>query len=135
MADIKVSKDNELSVAIGKALDEYTEEIRETAEKIIDQVAKETLARVKKDSPRDRGDYVKGWKVVRDKTRKTTSVRNVDYPGLTHLLEKGHVIKNQYGGWTRKSGGGSDTDPRPHIIPAQEWAAEEVERRIEEAIK
>lgn len=135
MADIKVSKGNELSVAIGKALDEYAEEIRETAEQIIDQVAKETLARVKKDSPRENGDYAKGWKVVRDKERKTTSVRNVKYPGLTHLLEKGHVIRNQYGGWTRKSGGGSDTDPRPHIIPAQEWAAEEVERRIEEAIE
>jgi hypothetical protein len=45
------------------------------------------------------GGYSKGWRIQRDGNGYI--VHNGKYPGLTHLLEHGHVIKNQYGEYGR----------------------------------
>lgn len=123
---------NELTVQIGKALDEYTDEVRETAEKVIGQVAKEALQRVKQNSPVKTGAYRAGWRIRSD--GKTTTIYNAAKPGLTQLLEKGHLIRNQSGAWVRKRDGSDETTAFPHIIPAEEWAEQEVARRIEEEL-
>lgn len=107
-----------LAIELGKLLDEYSREVRETAEKDIEAVAKETAERLKATSPKNTGKYAKGWAVK--KNGKDIVVHNRTKPGLTHLLEKGHA---------KVSGG--RVPGKAHIAPAEEWAAEELARRIE----
>jgi hypothetical protein len=56
-----------------------------------------------------------------------TVVYNRTMPGLTHLLENGHVIRNKKGDYGRTSG-------KKHIKPVEEWAVDELPRRIMEDI-
>jgi hypothetical protein len=51
-------------------------------------------------------------------------IYNEKYPGLVHLLEKGHALRN-----------GGRTAAKPHVAPVQEWMNEELRKRIKEAIK
>lgn len=118
------------SVRFNRILDDYTKEVQEEARKILAQVAKETVQRLKKTSPRNKatkGDhYANGWKV--QKYRNGMVVYNATKPGLTHLLEEPHPISNQYGSY------GVST-PQKHIEPAEKWASEEAIRRIEEVLE
>lgn len=70
-----------------RALGENVEEAGARAVKLLKQKSKERT-----------GAYKKGWKaeVVSDETGTECTVHNRRYQ-LTHLLEKGHVIKNQTG--------------------------------------
>lgn len=120
-----------LEEELGKILDEYKDEVEETANKVINQVATEAAAKLKQTSPYDPKSngqhYRDGWKVK--KGRKLYSVvYNATKPGLTHLLENSHPIRNQWGTWGRST-------PKVHIEPVREWAEEEVVKRIEEALK
>ena len=45
-------------------------------------------------SPKDTGDYKKGWRIKQDKARKSIIVHNATDYQLTHLLEHGHVKRN-----------------------------------------
>ncbi len=63
---------------------------------------REVIAR----SPVLEGEYKKGW-AVRTKRLKygfEGVIYNKAKPGLTHLLNNGHDIKNQYGYWGHKNG-------------------------------
>lgn len=59
------------------------------------------------------GNYAKGWtyKVKKVKDDYEGVVYNETEYRLTHLLEKGHLIKNKYGSY-------GYTAPRSHIKPA-----------------
>ena len=69
----------------------------------------------------------------RDKHGFTGVIYNRTHPHLTHLLEKSHVIKNQYGEYGRTSPGNGQV---VHIAPAaeklEEYFMEEVARTHEE---
>lgn len=120
------SIDINLEDELGRILDEYMDDVEETANKVINQVAKEAAQKLKNTSPRDTGKYAEGWTVKKGK-KLNAVVYNATRPGLTHLLEESHPIRNQYGTWGRSTA-------RPHIAPVREWAEEEVVKRIEEAL-
>lgn len=93
-------------------------------------VANETVQRLKNTSPKNTGDYTKGWKVSRKKIKGSSVivVHNATDYQLTHLLENGHLIKNAKGEYGR-------TRPIKHIAPAAEWAADELPRKVMEDLK
>lgn len=118
------------NVRFNRILDDYTKEIQQEARQVMAQVAKETVERLKKTSPRNeatKGDhYANGWRAK--KNRNSVTVYNATKPSLTHLLEEPHPVSNQYGTY------GVST-PQKHIEPAEEWANGEVVRRIEEVLE
>ena len=120
------SIDINLEEELGRILDEYMDDVEETASKVINQVAKEAAQKLKDTSPRDTGKYASGWKVKKGK-KLNAVVYNATRPGLTHLLEESHPIRNQYGTYDPYKG-------QKHIAPVREWAEEEVVKRIEEAL-
>lgn len=120
------SIDINLEDELGRILDEYMDDVEETASKVINQVAKEAAQKLKDVSPKKTGKYASGWTVKKGK-KLDAVVYNATRPGLTHLLEESHPIRNQYGTWGRSTA-------RPHIAPVREWAEEEVVKRIEEAL-
>lgn len=138
---VRSSDAGAISVAVSKILTEYSEDVAETAARVSKEVAKEVAQDLKATSPkaaRNGGAYASGWAV---KTEKSSMMRggssvvyNAKMPGLTHLLEKGHVVLNQHGA-PRRAGAKRRVDGIPHIAPAAEKGAEEFERRMREAIE
>lgn len=112
-------------------LEQAEDQIVVLSEEIMQQIAKETAQRIKveaavKKGLHKTGTYSKGWAVKKKGGRGKISgfvVYNRSKPGLTMLLEKGHVIRNQYGSYGRTLG-------IPHIAPAEKWAQGEIMRRL-----
>ena len=115
-------KVSNLSAEIAKALSQYTTEVTEGLEKSKKQVAKDAAKQLKSTSPKDKGDYAKGWKAKKVGTSWT--VHNATNYQITHLLENGHA----------KIGGGR-VSGTPHIRPAEQTAIESFERLLEKVIK
>lgn len=106
-------------------LSEYGEDVEEELREIIPAVAKEAVKRLKKSSPKNKGKYAKSWAQQTEKGRMSvTSVVYNKEPGLPHLLEYSHALRN--GGRSR---------PEVHIAPVEEWANKEVVERIQEALQ
>lgn len=77
------------------------------------------------------GKYRKSWRVktTLDKpTAQTVTVYSTQYQ-IAHLLENGHVIKNQTGRVYGK------TRPRPHVAPAEQDAIKYLEKLITKEVK
>ena len=112
---------------IADILDTYNDEVREKSEAICKKVASECRAELKKTSPKGSSNkhYADGWSVKRIQVGHLVSfvVRNAKKPGLTHLLEHGHVIKNQYGTYGR-------APAHPHMAEAEEKYVKELEARL-----
>lgn len=118
-----MAKTESVSVQMEKILDEYMQEVREAAEDAIDASSKDAVKKLRAGSPKDTGAYRKGWTVKRE-GRLTRIVYNKTHYQLTHLLENGHVKKNQHGSYGRVAG-------KKHIKPVEEWAVRDVVERIE----
>ena len=121
----KVTVDN-LASEIVKTLKEVEGMTEEAVEKGITKTAKDAVRDLHNAHPSGSGKYGswdkkynKGWKVMqtkRDKRyhKKATIHNETDYQ-LTHLLEKGHALRN--GGRTRAF---------PHIAPVAEKCEDEL---------
>lgn len=116
--------------AIMKYLDDYSEEVVQATEKIVVDVAKESVQKLKAESPRQKRNsehkYAKGWTYELDKRRLKTGATIYGKKGtynLAHLLEFGHVLKN--GGRTV-----GDAKAKVHIAPVEKWAIEQFEERL-----
>lgn len=117
---VKVSS-NELADVISKEIANYSQEATEALKENIEEVANETVTRLKLTSPKRTGKYAKGWKlkkVYENKFDIRFILHNTRYQ-LTHLLEFGHAKRN--GGRTRDF---------PHIGPAEEAATKSLEDRM-----
>lgn len=95
-----------LEVQLSEILNEESLKARKAARAAAKEAAELTVKTLKSTSPRDDkrgGKYARGWKVRKqeDGTLVSYVVYNGTYPGLTHLLENGHVAKNQFGTWGR----------------------------------
>lgn len=75
----------------------------EAAAKEAAELTAKTLTATSPKKAKRGGKYARGWKVKKQARGTLVSyvVYNGRYPGLTHLLENGHVTKNQYGTWGR----------------------------------
>ena len=88
----------------------------------VKEVAKATVKEVKAKSPVKTGNYKKSWgqvKVSETEGSIVIAIRNKKFYWLTHLLENGHALKS--GGRTRAF---------PHIKPAEDFAARELEKKV-----
>lgn len=109
-----------VSEQISAILQEYERDAFETIEQTFNQVARDTVSQVKSLSPRgdgkNSGKYARGWtaKTAKKLGGLSVVIYNRKHYRLTHLLEKGHVVRNQYGTYGR-------TRPQPHIAKAQEF--------------
>ena len=113
----------DLTVQVAELLDEYEEGLDDAVNIEMHAVAKEAAEKLKATSPRKTGEYAQGWTVKNDFDNKTYTVYNKAKPSLTHLLENGHLEKNQFGVYGR-------TEAKKHIKPVEEWAIEETVERI-----
>lgn len=113
--------------AISAELAAYSDGVTEAVKAECNDVADECLQEIKANSPVQTGKYKKAWrKKVEFENREDIRIRvfNAKYPGLTHLLEKGHA----------KVGGGR-VEGRPHIKPAEQHAAEKLTNKIKVRLK
>ena len=118
---------NEISISeqLGEIFDEYTKEVRRATSNAQDKVAKEAVRKLRTTSPKRSGKYAKGWSIKRTWTGTgipDVTIHNKVYQ-LTHLLEKGHVVRNKSGTYGRAKA-------IPHIAPVERWAIEELPEEI-----
>ena len=118
------SKIKGISNEFAKILSEYKEDIVDGMNSVKEEVAKETVNKLKSTSPRKRkggGQYAKGWKISDVKGKKI--IHNKKYQ-LTHLLEYGHAKVN-----------GGRVDAKVHIRPAEEKAIKKYISGVEKVIR
>lgn len=121
---------NNLASAIMKELEEYRDVTDEAVEKGVSETAKEAVQELRNAHPSGSGrygswdeKYNKGWKVMqtkRDKRyHKKATIHNATDYQLTHLLEKGHALRQ--GGRARAF---------PHIAPVAEKCEDKLIQNI-----
>ena len=114
-----------ISVQLQHITNEYSKEVQEVTRNACKKVARKTAQTLRNTSPKSPGggEYASGW-AVKQEGEDTFIVHNKKKPGLTHLLEKSHVIANQFGTYSRST-------PQPHIKPAADEANAELLAEIE----
>lgn len=111
-----------LPMAVQEILQTYSENLEIAEREAAQKVGKEAVAELKATSPKRRPEYYKGWTMT--KKGNGVVVHNARFPGLPHLLEKGHLKRN-----------GERTIAKPHVAPVEEKAIAEFLRLTEEAIR
>lgn len=118
MAVINSSR-SDFREVVQKYLEEQRYEIIDCMSEAIDEVAKESVKKLKAESPRGAtGTYYKGWTYTIEKGRLQHGSVVYGKSGtyqLAHLLEFGHAKRN-----------GGRTNAIPHIQKVEEWAIDEV---------
>jgi len=124
MSNISV---DQLATEIAKGLAEYTQDVVEGIDKASNKIASNAVKKLKADSPKDSGEYAKGWtKKTEKKYGETNShvIYNKNKPQLTHLLEHGHAKR-----------GGGRVEGKPHIRPVEEQVIQEFSAEVERIVK
>ena len=119
----------DLQLQLNDILNTFDRDFKKAMNDTAKKVAKDCAADLKANSPGD-GDYSGGWKASKDGT--AWVVHNASKPGLTHLLNNGHLIRNQYGIYDFKKGDNHIGKVEQKFIPIYEDAAAEA---VEEAAK
>lgn len=116
----------EFSVQMRELLDSYNEDVQKSVMRIGREVSAEAVRKLRSVSFKtNKKGYSSGWRTKREGN--TFIVHNEKMPGLTHLLENGHVAKNQYGTYER-------VPAVKHIEPVEQEANEEFIKRVEESL-
>lgn len=122
-----MSKTSSVQIQMAEILDTVSKNVKGVYETDSLEVAKEVVQKLKNTSPKGsphKRKYAEGWKVSK-KAKADLVVHNATNYQLTHLLENGHLVVNKKGTYGR-------THPVKHIAPAEEWAADELPRKIME---
>ena len=118
---------DQMAHVIMEGLQEYADLATNDLKKAVKKVGDEAKKDIQNNAPVKTGAYKKSWTV---KTTKETSnamevvVHSRNRYQLAHLLEFGHAKR-----------GGGRTRAFPHIAPAEQRAAELLEREVEAALK
>ena len=115
-----------VEVQLTQILDEYMNVVGDVVEKAERKTARDAVQKLKGTSPRKTGDYASGWSSK--KVGKDMVVYNRKAPGLTHLLENGHVIRNKTGTYGR-------APAKKHIAPVANEASQEFEENIRRGLR
>lgn len=121
----KVSIDG-LADAVMENLMEYADLASSDVKKAVRKAGNTTRKEIEAGAPKDTGAYAKSWAV---KTTKESSsalqvtVHSKNRYQIAHLLEHGHAKR-----------GGGRVAARPHIAPAEETAAQQLEEEIERSL-
>lgn len=124
MANISIEQ---LANEIAKGLAEYSSDVIEGIDTSSEKIAKQAVKKLKANSPKDTGDYGKGWRVKTEKKFGETNshvIYNKNKPQIAHLLEHGHVKR-----------GGGRVSGKPHIRPVEESVIEQFTSEVEKVIK
>lgn len=120
------------SDSVQKILDEYADDVNKNLDDITDQIGKKAAQAVRQGAKASvKGkEYSPGWtsKTERGRLWTTATVYNKAQPGLAHLLEYGHVIRNG----TKRTFG--STSPRSHIEPVEKEIVEEYQKILEDRL-
>ena len=92
-------------------------DVQDALEKASKETAKEGVQKLKQNAPKRTGKYASGW--GQSKRDDAIVIHNKKRPGLTHLLEKGHALRN-----------GGRSKPIKHIKSVEEAVLKELENRI-----
>lgn len=124
-----MAKHNNL-IDINDILNEYSNDIQEGITEAAFKVAEDGKNTLKVTSPKRTGSYRKGWRVNKRSGRGYVhaTIYNATDWQLTHLLEKPHVIKNQYGTW-------GTSKPIVHIEPVEQECIQAYKKDVEQVIK
>ena len=120
-------KSDQITESISRTLSEYAGATIDALEKAVDKASKDSVERLKRDSPVRTGAYAKSWTSKKTKQKNKWAygkiVYNAKWYRLTHLLEYGH----------RKAGGGR-VAARPHIEKVERDVVDEFIREVKEGI-
>ena len=123
----------DLEAALKDVMAEYGDDVYKVLGEAVDKVADEAVQKLHSGgSFGGTGAYNRDWTATDDpvgRFGKKKIVHNADHYRLAHLLEKGHVIRN---GTARSYG---STRAFPHIKPVEEWAQQELPRKVKELIE
>ena len=121
-----------VQIQMKELLDEFDREVKETVKEAAQETAKECVQKLKATSPkrkgRGKGKYARSWTQKKDGNGYV--VYNKEYQ-LTHLLENGHAVANQYGDYGHPNG---RVAGQRHIAPVEEEGIENFEARISRGI-
>jgi len=112
-----------VEIQLKHIMDEYQTKVQTVSREACKKVSRKLSRTLKSASPRRSGEYAAGWS-TKALDSDTYVVYNKAKPGLTHLLENGHVIRNKYGTYGR-------APAFKHIKPAADNAQEELITEIE----
>lgn len=125
-----------LEKAVSEVLKEFGDECLTVLDQSVKEVADEATEKLKNVTTfapgrHPSGDYSKDWvndemPTARLKVKRV--VHNEDHYRLTHLLENGHVSRNGTG---RTFG---RVPAYPHIAPVNQWAEQELPRKVKEKL-
>lgn len=115
---------------IAKILDDYSDEVVKVVQQAEQAAGRATVRELKAIAPRDTGHtgYDRSFTTQKEGSGRDTAV--IVYskkPGLTHLLENGHAIVNQYGTYGRYNG-------KKHWAPAERVGIERFEKEIRDEL-
>ena len=107
-----------------KILNEYADDVSKNVNEIAEKLGRKGAVALRQESMQDfggTGKYAKGWTVQVDQHRLYTDVIIYNRtPGLPHLLEHGHLMRN----------GRRWVPPKQHIEPIETELTEQFEREV-----
>lgn len=110
-------------------LETFDDHVKEVVEDAAKESAKECVQKLKATSPKGRsGKYARSW--TQKKLAGGYIVYNKEYQ-LTHLLENGHAVANQYGNYGNPGGRVAGIK---HIEPVEQEGIKGFELRINRGI-
>ncbi len=122
-----------IEVQVREILEDYNKDVKEATQRAARKTALKAASMLRATSPRNpkgkrSGEYAKGW-TIKQLNRDTVVVYNRPAYMLTHLLEFGHAVHNQYGATGKRAGA------HVHIKPVEEWAIEAFPEKIEQELR
>lgn len=115
---------------IKKILEDYKNQVEKNVDDEAKKVAKLGAQKLKGSSPKNKGKYAKSWswkKIGASLGHAQYTVYNAKHYRLTHLLENGHLIRNQNGTYGR-------TKAIPHIKPVEIIVQDEFFNKLKEKL-
>lgn len=120
---------DKLSANINKILQEYEDSVVKDTGKLAKDFAKKGATAVRQEAKAqgwgENTGYDKGWtsKFEEGRLSSTGIIYNKDIPGLAHLLENGHALRN-----------GGRSKAYPHIAPVEEKICEEFYKAVKNSL-
>lgn len=110
-----------LAADVEKILADYAQDVSKDMTKLVTEFGKKGAKAVRGASSSIGGEYASGWtsQVEESRLGAVATIYN-KRPGLPHLLENGHALRN-----------GGRTAGRPHIAPVEEKLVEEFTKAVQ----
>ena len=130
---VKVSSDD-FAYEVNKLLGEYQRGLYTQVEPVFRKTANDTRKLLRSTSPKGRTKkYSRGWEYELKINSRIGGGELKIYnalPGLTHLLENGHAVRNGTG----RNSGKQFAEAHPHIAEANDYAQEQMMKNLELAL-